>query len=337
MSIQRVGGETMVLYSDLRERLEVFENLRSIASLPGEFITKKVKGCLYHYYQAALPGGRMQFYLGRDGDKIRRLIAERADGKQPADSDQRLFQQLAAQIIAGGVPAVPAEVARVLGGMANSAVFKAGGVLIGSVALQIIATHLGVRLQESITTTQDVDIAGGARVSIAVPNLRADIPAAIESLQMGFFPVPRLSNKEPSTSYAIRGKTLRIDLVTTTKGENSKPVFIPRFNAAAQPLKYLDYLVEDPVDAAMVSGTPWLIKVPQPARFALHKLIISQERDLASAAKRKKDILQAKSLLEILREDMPAEIERAKAAIMKRPGSWIKKLQRVCKEHAIKL
>lgn len=337
MSIQRVGGETMVLYADLRERLEVFENIRNIASLPGEFTTKKVKGCLYHYYQAALPGGRMQFYLGRDGEEIRRLIAERTEGKQPANADQQLFQRLAAQIIAGGVPAVPTEMARILNGMANSAVFKVGGVLIGSVALQVIATHLGVHLQESITTTQDIDIASGSRVSIAVPNLCADIPATIESLRMGFFPVPRLSNKEPSTSYAIRGKTLRIDLVTPIKGGQSKPVPIPRFNAAAQPLKYLDYLVEDPMSAAMIAGTPCLVSVPQPARFALHKLIISQERDLVSFAKRKKDVLQAKALIEILREDMPTEIEKAKAELMKSSASWAKNLQRACREHAIKL
>ena len=153
MTIQRVGGETIVLYADLRERLEVFENIRSIASLPGEFTTKKVKGILYHYYQAALPGGRVQFYLGRDNDEIRRLIAERIEGKKPSTADQKLFQQLAAQITAGGVTAVPTEIARIINRMANSAVFKAGGVLVGSVALGIIATHLGVHLKESLRTT----------------------------------------------------------------------------------------------------------------------------------------------------------------------------------------
>lgn len=337
MTIQRVGGETMVLYADLRERLEVFENLRSIASLPGEFTTKKVKGCLYHYYQAALPGGRVQFYLGRDGDEIRRLIDQRIDGKEPALADQRLFQRLSAQIIAGGVAAVPAEVARVINCMANSAVFKVGGVLVGSMAMNVMGTHLGVRLEESLRTTQDIDIAGESRVKVAIPNPHADVPAAIESLRMGFFPVPRLSNKEPSTSYAIRGKTLRIDLITPMRGGRNEPVHIHRFNAAAQPLKYLKYLIEDPVNAAMISGTPCLVKIPQPARFALHKLIVSQERDTASASKRNKDVMQARALIEILREDMPAEIERAKAEVMKRSGSWTKHLQRACREYAIEL
>lgn len=337
MIIQRVGGETMVLYADLLERLNVFEAIRSVASLPGEFITKKIKGALYHYYQATLPGSRVQFYLGRDDDNMQRLIAERNKGREPTYTDQRLFQQLAAQIIAGGVTAVPAEIARVVNCMANSAVFKVGGVLVGSVALNILATHLGVHLQESLRTTQDVDIASPLRVKMAVPDMKADVPASIESLRMGFFPVPRLSNKEPSTSYAIRGKTLRIDLLTPMRSENNKPVIIQRFNAAAQPLKYLDYLLENPVNAAMISGIPCLVKVPQPVRFAFHKLIISQERDVSSAGKKKKDVLQAKALLEILREDMPAEIEKAKAEIFKKSGSWIKNLRKACKEYDIKL
>lgn len=336
MTIHRIGGETIVLYSDLRERLEVFEAMRNISALPGEFTTKTVKGSLYHYFQATLSGGRIQFYLGRDSKEIRHLIAERTEGKKPVCADQQLFQRLAAQIIAGGVVAVPAEIARVINCLANSAVFSVGGVLVGSVALHIISTHLGIHLPDSIRTTQDIDIASETRVRVALPHLSADVPAVIESLQMGFFPVPRLSNKEPSTSYAIRGKTLRIDLITPMKGSSNKPVHIHRFNAAAQPLKYLEYLIEDPINAAMISGTPCLVKVPQPARFALHKLIISQERDVSSADKKRKDIAQAIALLEALHEDMPSEVEKAKAALAAHGETWINKLQKACLKHDIK-
>ncbi|CAG1014005.1 hypothetical protein ANAEL_04862 [Anaerolineales bacterium] len=40
----------------------------------------------------------------------------------------------------------------------------------------------------------------------------------------------------------------------------------------------LDYLIEKPINAVMLAGNPCLVKVPQPARFALHKLVVSQER-----------------------------------------------------------
>jgi hypothetical protein len=47
---------------------------------------------------------------------------------------------------------------------------------------------------------------------------------------------------------------LRIDILTPGKSADSAPVFIRRFNAAAQPLKYLDYLIENPLIAVMVHG-----------------------------------------------------------------------------------
>jgi len=337
MSFERIGGETIVLFQDLRERLETAEAMRSISSLAGEFTTKTVKGGLYHYFQAIVPGGRVQIYLGRDSKETRRLIEERSEGRTAVEADIILFQRLVSQIIAGGVPPVPPDTGRIIRRLADSAVFRVGGVLVGSVAFHIICTHLGVNPEQALRTTQDIDIAGDTRIAVAVPGERADIPAAIDSLRMGFFPVPRLSNKEPSTSFAIRGKTLRIDMLTPMKRGGSKPVFIPRLNVAAQPLKYLDYLLEDPLATAMVCAEPCMVKVPQPARFALHKLIVSNERDITSAGKKGKDIAQASVILDVLRQDRPGDIEAAREAMAHRHASWMKKLDRACKNAGVKL
>jgi hypothetical protein len=237
---ERIGGETIVLYADLRERLETFETIRSIASLPGEFTSKVVKGALYHYFQATLSSGRVQFYIGRDSDELQRLIQEQKVERKKVIADEKLFQRLGSQIIAGGVTPVPREMARIIHRLADSGVFMAGGVLIGSIAFQILGTHFGVEWENVSRTTQDINLAGEVNLEIAVPNVQTDIPTVIDSLKMGFFPVPRLSNKEPSTSFAIRGKTLRIDILTPGKSADSGPIFIRRFNTAAQPLQYLD-------------------------------------------------------------------------------------------------
>jgi hypothetical protein len=45
-----------------------------MGSLSGSFITKKVKGETYVYYQASIPGGKTrQFYLGRKSPTLDRL------------------------------------------------------------------------------------------------------------------------------------------------------------------------------------------------------------------------------------------------------------------------
>lgn len=335
--MERIGGETLVLYADLRERLEVFEAMRSIASLHGEFTTKVVKGRVYHYFQATLSGGRTQIYMGPDSEEVRRLLADREAGRKDVSTDEVMLQRLGSQVIAGGVAPVMPDMARIINRLADSGVFHVGGVLVGSVAYQILGTHLGVNWERGSRMTQDVDLAGSPNIVLAVPDLQADVPAVIESLQMGFFPVPRLSHKEPSTSYAIRGKTLRIDLLTPIKRGQTAPVFIRRLNAAAQPLKYLDYLIEEPISAVMICGTPCMVKVPQPARFALHKLIVSRERDASAADKKRKDIVQAGNILELLREDRPGDIEIAKDELAKHGASWVKKLTAACKEANISM
>lgn len=323
--MKRVGGETMVLYADLRERLEMFEAMRGIAHLQGEFTQKMIKGRVYHYFQATLPTGRTQIYLGPDSEEISRLIRVRQETGSDVQADLVLLQRLSAQIMVGGAQAVPPDMAKVILRLADSGVFRAGGVLVGTIAFGIIGNHLGVIWGMGARMTQDVDIAACFGLSVAVPDLTAAVPSALESLNMGFFPVPRLSRKEPSTSFAIRGKTLRVDLLTPMGKSSESPVQIRRFGAAATPLRFLDYLLEDPINAAMIAGTPCLVRVPQPARYALHKLIISSERDATAGEKRQKDLKQARVLLSMLQQDRPGDIVLAWEALVARGAGWVKK------------
>ena len=335
--MERIGGETMVLIADLRERLETFEAMRSIASLRGDFTTKEVKGVVYHYFQAMLPGGRTQIYIGPDSDETQSLIEAKRSGENGVQLDVKMLQRLAAQIIAGGVDPLMPDMARVIDRLASSGVFQAGGVIVGTVAFQVYGSLLGVKWNRDARLTQDIDVASSDNVAIAVPNLQADVPAAIDSLRMGFFPVPRLSRKEPSTSYAIRGKTLRVDLLTPAQRGATAPVFIRRLNAAATPLRYLDYILEDPMRAVMLAGTPCLINVPRPARYALHKLILSQERDVSATDKKAKDLRQASLLIGLLKEERPGDLALAFENLANRGNRWVKKIDLACKEAQITL
>jgi len=82
-----------------------------------------------------------------------------------------------------------------------------------------------------------------------------------------------------------------VDLLTPGAMGHEDPVFIPRFRAAAAPVKYLSLLIDEaePAPAIYPRGAV-LVDVPTPARLALHKLLVSQTRSLVQQTKSGKDL-----------------------------------------------
>jgi hypothetical protein len=103
-------------------------------------------------------------------------------------------------------------------------------------------------------------------------------------------------------------------------------VEVRRLAAAAQPLPFLDYLLEDPVRAAIVDGGASSVAVPDPARFALHKLITAGERPAVWAARRDKDLAQAAQVLEALVTDRPGDVTIAAEALVARGSGWTRRV-----------
>ena len=66
--------------------------------------------------------------------------------------------------------------------------------------------------------------------------------------------------------------------------------------------------IEDNQFAAIAFRSGILVNVPAPARFAVHKLVVSRRRPSAQQVKARKDIQQATELFNILIEDRPGDI-----------------------------
>lgn len=325
--MQRQPLEVQTIYAELLDQLAVYEASRAIGHTPGSFVTKTVKGQQYYYFQHLGPGdAKRQTYLGRRSPTLDALAQRFAEGRQSAGPDQRSIERLASLLRAGGVMITDTPSARVLRGLADAGVFHAGGVLVGTHAFVALGNLLGVRWA-SLLTTQDIDIAAGSRLDVAVPGLDADPPSALDSLEMGFLPVPGLDPASPTTSFKVRGRSLRVDLLTPVARARTRPVAIRRLGAAAQPLKFLDYLIESPVPAAVINGGVVAVNVPDPARFALHKLIVAGERPAVMQTKATKDLLQAAQLLEVLAEDRPGDIGLAWEALGARGTSWVRRVK----------
>jgi len=323
--MQEIDLQTQTLYAELLDLLQIAEASRNISSLKGSFSIKKVKDEEYVYFRTYNPGGKLEeTYIGPLNQQTEQLMSDHNKGKSDAAEMDAKLKRLGLQIQAGVNMPADKAMTRVIRSLADAGVFKNGGILVGTHAFQASGLLLGISWASDSSKTTDIDLAIGRNVSIAVPPINSDIPAVLDSLQMGFYPVPRLSHKEPSTNFAIRKSQLRLDVLTPkTKGSDS-PVFIKRFNCAAEPLSYLSYVMESPVQAVLLDAAPVLVSIPQPVRYAMHKLIVSQLRDLSANPKRLKDLYQAHQILLVLQESRPFDIEPAWQDLVRRGPKWKK-------------
>lgn len=75
------------------------------------------------------------------------------------------------------------------------------------------------------------------------------------------------------------------------------------------PLQHIAWLIADPVPTVALWGAGVPVAIPQPARYAVQKLILAQKRDPGSRLKRSKDLAQAKALIEALLRHDPFALE----------------------------
>lgn len=274
---------------------------------------------MYWYFKTSVPGkGQVEYYLGPSSSSLERTIAEHAAGRIDEVAETAEIERLCAMLRAGGVTLTDSPSARVIEALANAGVFRLGGVLVGTHAYVALGNMLGVRWERA-SRTQDIDIAAEASLEVALPALDSDVPSTLDRLGMGFLPVPGFNPREPSTSFKVRGRDLRVDLLTPSgAGHKTKPVLIKRLNVSATPLAYLDYLIEKPIDAALISASATLIKVPQPARFALHKLIVAGRRASVEQTKANKDREQAAEMLDFLAEERRGDIALALSQLLRK-------------------
>ncbi len=307
-------------YAQLLEAALSADHHRSVADLKGSFARKKVKGATYWYYQYTEPSGKLrQAYVGPDSETVSAL---RRQKDFPAASER--LGPLARSAAALGCAEILSRHARVLQRLSEYGFFRAGGVLIGTHAFLAFGNMLGVRWTDA-DRTQDVDFAhAGKSLSIALPtNIEIDADEAIKSLDMGFLPVPDLSAKAGPSYLNPRDPEFRLDFLTTRHRERDRPFSHPRLGVVLQPLAFMEYVLEDVQQAVVFSGdTVVLANMPSPARYALHKLIVSGERKSSYAAKSAKDLQQAAALLARLKELRKSDVDRAWKDLVSRGRRW---------------
>jgi hypothetical protein len=307
-------------YAQLLDAALAAEHARSLADLPGSFNAKTMGGRKYWYYQYYEPSGKLrQVYVGPDSDPVQRLMQERS-----RPSAVEALGSLARAALALGCAGIPVRQFRVLRRLADYGFFQAGGVLIGIHAFLAYGNMLGARWGGQ-DRTQDIDFAhAGKSVSLLLPSdveVRTD--DAIASLQMGFLPVAGLDEKSGGTYLIPSEPEFRLDFLTPMHRGGDRPFLHPKLHVVMQPLPFMEYSLAALEQAALpcTSGAV-LVNVPDPARFALHKLLVHGERKTSFRAKSAKDLAQAAHLLAYLGEHRPSELQEAQTDLLSRGRGW---------------
>lgn len=307
-----IPSDTQTLYIELFERLKGLEFDRTFGNLAGAFSRKSKDGKEHWYFRTSEGArGRKEYYVGPDHEQTRKLIAQHQNLCAESMEVTADIHRMASMLMVGGCASIDHASAKVIHALAASGLFRLGGVLVGTHAYVAMGNMLGVRWQ-SASRTQDIDFASFRALEILVPPMEPGVWGTLEALNMGFLPTPGLDPRSPSTSYAIRGQKLRVDLLTTASRTGPfSPVYIPRFDASALPVPFMDYLLEGTLDAMVINGGATLVKIPDPARFGFHKLIVSEERPIIEHTKATKDRTQAAEVLNHLLRVRPGDLELA--------------------------
>jgi len=274
--------------------------------------TRKVKGRDYWYVQSVLSERKASVYLGPDDEQTRSLVARAKTAWDADEVDHPVRERLVATCIAAGCWTPSPGDMRVYEALAQAGVFAIGSVLVGTHAFLNLGNVLGVRWDPGTTATEDIDIAKDTNLQVATPDAATDLLAALRAQEPAFLPVPAFDHEQPSTSYKVRGKKVSVSLLTPgDEAVDPRPVPIAGLGAAAQPMRHLRFLIEDSITAAVSYGRGVLIRLPDPARFAIHKLAVSQLREPAFATKAQKDLAQARAIIEVLERTNPTSIANA--------------------------
>jgi hypothetical protein len=175
-----------------------------------------------------------------------------------------------------GYQRIDRKPAAVLEVLFNRGLIAAGLTLVGSHAFGALLNELGIAAAGYLT--QEVDLARSRPLAVAPPE-GASFLTLVKESGLNFVPVPGMPSGKPSASFKLPGaQLLAVDLLVP--GARTGAVApIAELGAHAQSVRLLDYLIDQPIDAIVLSPNQVIpVKIPAPERFLVHKLFSSQAR-----------------------------------------------------------
>lgn len=320
MRLSELPLSAQTAYTELFSQTRAFELHNALAGLVGAFHQRTLKGRSYWYFGYRDIDQRLRMvYVGPDSERVEALVHRFEQTRR----DKPLATPARMAIIAGGTPFPPKHL-RVIRRLAEYGFFRAGGVLIGTHAFWALGNMLGVRWLEE-AATPDVDFAhAGRNVSLALPaDFQVDVRGALESLELGLLPLTQFSGRVGIQYRNPTNSQLQLHLVTAMTRDRNPPL-MSDFNLVLEPLKFLGFILEAPLQGCVFSNQgACIVNLPAPERYAIHKLIVYGERPVSERTKANKDLLQAASLVSyFLQTDQAGLLNAAWQEALGRGDEW---------------
>ena len=289
--------------------------------------TRVVRNGHVYWYDSYRVGSQVhKRYIGEETEalleRIERFRGLRGEREERKRERTRLVRLLRAE----GFMSLDAGTGSLLAAMASAGVFRLGGTVVGTHAFRLYEGELGLRYRvDQAAQTNDIDIASFEKLSLALEDVVS--PPLTEVLsEFEFEAVPSMSPGENWRWSQTRSNALVEFLTPSFEAEEARRPLVA-LGVEAQALHHLNYLIADPIPAAVIYRSGVLVQIPQPERFAIHKLIVADRRQGGhDAQKARKDLLQAEFLIEVLYEDRPDELAQAYRDARSRGPRWRERL-----------
>lgn len=324
-AVAEISYHSSLAHSAYHDLLRALRD-ESVAELRGAATRVERNGRIYWYDSYRVGTEVKKAYIGEDTaplrERLERTAALKAEAAERRSRRTRLIRILRAE---GFLP-IDAGTGGLLAALASAGVFRLGGTIVGTLAFRLYEGELGVRYRlDEAAQTNDIDIASFERLSLALGDT---VDKGLEKLlaDFSFAPVPGL-DRHRSWRWRQTRNDLLVEFLTPSFSDTEETRPLPALGVHAQSLHYLNYLLAEPIPAAIGYRNGVLVQIPRPERFAIHKLIVSdRRREGADSLKSVKDRRQAAFLIDILARDRPDELREAYRDALSRGPRWRERL-----------
>lgn len=279
-------------------------------------------GHVYWYDSFRIGTDVRKTYIGEETPELLTRISRHRELKVEAEARAAERARLVRILRAERMMSHDAATGSLLAAMATAGVFRLGGTVVGTHAFRLYEGELGLRYRfDDLAQTGDLDIASFERLSLALDD-QAEPPVEQVLANFAFEPVPTL---DPGPAWRWRQSQSKgaalVEFLTPAFGEEGlRP--LAALGVSAQALHHLNYLIAEPIPAAVLYRSGVLVQIPRPERFAIHKLIVAARREARDKIKAEKDRRQARFLVEALAEDRPDDLRDAYKDALSRGPKW---------------